>query len=283
MLTINMKHLSLWGFWTIFLQGSVVGATRLNEIKAHPQRRAYVANVISSDNLDLQDLSKYNCAGLFFDPSGRSEETYDMEKIVVKYAYDLFIEKGSNLNRAADGLQNRLLQNVGERIFTDCDDTEALIKEITMAANDVQHPTDDCKIQAQFDVETDCYAMKGRATVYYRPSGRENQNDEAIIIDTMSEAVKATMDNSVLVTDTVIASYFIGERDSFKFRSSEYYYKEGSPGHPDSASWVERNVGLIAGVVAGLVAVIIVGICIKCHRKKKAIVLKGDLGDGITQ
>src|SRR6056300_834330 len=144
-----MKHLYLWGFSTIFLQGSLVGATRLNEIKAHLQRRAYVANIISSDNLDLQDLSKYNCAGLFFDPSGRSEETYDMEKIVVKYAYDLFIEKGSNLNRAADGLQNRLLQNVGERIFTDCDDTEALIREITMAANDVQHPTDSCKIQAQ--------------------------------------------------------------------------------------------------------------------------------------
>jgi len=225
----------------------------------------------SSDTLDLQELSKYNCAGMFFDIPGPSQATSGMESILVKYAYDLFIEKGSNLNKALDGLQSRLLQHVGENVFTDCDSDESVIQEITMASNDAQHPTDTCKIEAEFDVEADCYAMKGRAKVYYMPSEQADQTDEELIIETMSKAVKNAMDNSVLVTDTVIAAYFIGERDSFKFRSSDYYHTEGSPGHPDSASWVDRNIGWVAGTAVALVAVIMIGICLK-RRKKKASV-----------
>lgn len=244
-------------------------ATRLNEINANnPQRRAYTTQIASSDNLDLQE-SKYNCAGMFFDMSGPSETTSEMELIVVKYAYDLFLEKGSNLGKALDGLQSRLLQHVGESVFTDCV-SDDLIQEITMASNDAQHPTEICKIEAEFDVETDCYPMKGRAKVYYTPSGQADQNDEELIIEKMSRAVKNAMDNSVLVTDTVIAAYFIGERDSFEFRSSEYYGTAGSPGHPDSSSWVDRNIGWIAGTTAALVAIIMVCIFFKCRKKKKA-------------
>ncbi|MEY3171242.1 MAG: synthase subunit delta [Pseudomonadota bacterium] len=123
------------------------------------------------------------------------------------------------------------------------------------------------KIEAEFDVETECFPMKGKATVYYSPSEQSDENDEELIIKIMSQAVKSAMDSNVLLTDTVIATYFIGERDSFKFRSSEYYYLEGSPGYPDSASWTQRNIGLIAGTAAALVAIIIM-ICI-CHKRQK--------------
>lgn len=225
--------------------------------------------ISSNDNLDVQEMSKYNCAGMFFDVSGPSEATSGMEQIVVKYAYDLFLKKGSNLNRALNGLQPRLLQHVGDTLFTDCVSYDSVIQEINMVTNDAQHPTDSCKIEAEFNVETDCYPMKGRATVYYTPSGQADQNDEEVIVETMSKAVKNAMDNSVLVTDTVIAAYFIGERDSFQFKSSEYYHTAGSPGNP-SSSWIDRNKGWIAGIAASLVAVILIGICLKCRKKKAA-------------
>ncbi|KAL7499686.1 hypothetical protein ACHAWT_007473 [Skeletonema menzelii] len=227
------------------------------------RRRAYI-----SENQNVQERSKYNCEGMFSDITGPSEATSEIESILVKYAYDLFIEKGSNLNNALGGLQSRLLQHVGENIFTDCDSDESVIQEITMGSNDAPHPTDSCKIEAEFDVETDCYPMTGRAKVYYTASEQADQIDEGLIIETMSKAVKSAMDNSVLVTDTVIAAYFIGERDSFKFRSSDYYRNKGSPGHPDSSTWIERNKGWVAGLVAALVVVLTVGVCLKCRKKK---------------
>jgi len=243
-----------------------VGAVRLNEINANIRRRAYMAYFPSANNTDSQEMSKYNCAGIFFDVSGPSKATYGSEQIDVKYAYDLFLAKGSNMNKAVIALQSRLLQHVGESIFTDCS-SDQMITEVTMASNDVQHPTESCKIEAEFDVETECFPMKGKATVYYSPSEQSDENDEELIIKIMSKAVKSAMDSNVLLTDTVIATYFIGERDSFKFRSSEYYYLEGSPGYPDSASWTQRNIGLIAGTAAALVAIIIM-ICI-CHKRQK--------------
>jgi len=233
------------------------------------RRRAYMAYISSSDNLDVETMSKYNCAGMFFDVTGPSEATSGTEQIVVKYAYDLFLEKGSNLTKALYGLQPRLLQHVGDALFTDCASYDSVIQEITMTSNDAQHPTDTCKIEATFKVETDCYPMKGRATVYYTPSGQVDQNDEEVIVETMSTAVRNTMDNSVLVTDTVIAAYFIGERDSFQFKSSEYYQTAGSPGSPIS-SWGDRNIGWIAGTAVALVAVIVIGICLKRRKKKEA-------------
>lgn len=222
-----------------------------------------------SENQNVQERSKYSCEGMFSDISGPSEATSENESILVKYAYDIFIEKGSNLNIALDGLQSRLLQHVGENIFTDCDSDKSVIQEITIGSNDAPHPTDSCKIEAEFDVETDCYPMTGRAKVYFKPSEQTDQTDEELIIETMTKAVKSAMDKGVLVTDTVIAAYFIGERDSFKFRSSDYYHTEGSPGHPDSSTWIDRNKGWVAGTVVALVVVIMVGICLK-RRKKKA-------------
>lgn len=216
--------------------------------------------ISSSDNQNGKEMGKYNCDGMFHGILGPSEETSAMESILVRYAYDLFIQKESNLAKALDGLQPRLLLHVGEIIFTNCDSEDSVIQEITMASNNVQHPTDSCTVDAEFDVETDCYPMKGRAKVYYTPSEQADQTDEDLIIETMSKAVKSAMDNNVLVTDTVIAAYFIGERQS-----------EGSPGRPDSAR-VDSNIGIgwIGGSVAALLAVVMFGICcFKCRKKKK--------------
>ncbi len=214
--------------------------------------------ISSSDNQNVKEMSKYNCDGMFHDIPGPSEETSEMESILVRYAYDLFIEKGSNLGKALAGLQPRLLVHIGESIFTNCDSEDSVIQEITMPSNDVQHPTDSCKVKAEFDVETDCYPMKGRAKVYYTPSKQTDQTDEGLIIETMSTAVKSAMDNNVLVTDTVIAAYFIGERQS-----------EGKPGLPASVRVAGNDIGLVSGTIAASLAVVLFCICFKCHKKKK--------------
>ena len=213
--------------------------------------------ISSSDNQNAQEMSKYNCDGMFLDIPGPSEATSEMKSILVRYAYDLFIVKESNLSKALDGFQPRLLQHVGESIFTQCDSEDSVIQEVTMASNDAPHPTESCEIEAEFSAETDCYPMKGRAKVYYTPSEQTDQTDEDLIVEAMSKAVKSAMDNSVLVTDTVLAAYFIGERQS-----------EGSPGHPDSAR-VDSNIGWVSGTVVALLAVVMFGICFKCRKKKK--------------
>lgn len=214
--------------------------------------------ISSSDNQNVKEMIKYNCDGMFHDIPGPSEETSEMESILVRYAYDLYIQKESNLSKALYGLQPRLLLHVGESIFSDCDSEDSVIQEITMASNDVQHPTDSCKVEAEFDVETDCYPMKGRAKVYYIPSEQRDQTDEDLIIEKMSKAVRSAMDNNVLVTDTVIASVFIGERQS-----------EGSPGLPASVRVAGNDIGLVSGTVAASLAVIMFGICFKCRKKKQ--------------
>lgn len=218
--------------------------------------------ISSTNNEDVQEqnISKHNCEGMSLDVSRPSDSTYGMEQILVKYAYDLFLQKGSNLNKALVGLQPRLLNHVGESVFTDCDSDVSVIQEITMAFNDAPQPTVSCETEKEFDIETDCYPMKGRAKVYYTPSEQADQTDEELIIETMSKAVKSAMENNVLVTDTIIAVHFIGERDSFS---------EGSLGDPDRASWIDTNKGWVAGVAVVLVAVIMICICIK-RRKKKA-------------
>lgn len=203
-----------------------------------------------SESPNAQERSKYNCEGMFTDNVAPSVSG---EPILVKYAYDLFIEKGSNLKKALNGIQPRLLHHVGESIFTDCDSGDSVIQEITMGSNDAPNPTDSCKIEAQFDVETDCYPMTGRVKVYYTPSEEAAESDEALIIESLSKAVKSAMENGVLVTDTVKAAYFIGER-----------------GHPESSSWIDINKGWVAGTVVALVVVIMIGICLKKCRKKKA-------------
>lgn len=234
------------------------------------RRRAYVTYISSSDGQNMQEpqTSKYNCDGMFSDVSGPSEETSGMEQILVKYAYDLFLAKGSSLNKAIVGLQSRLLLHIGESIFNDCDSDNSLIKEITMTSNDAQHPTDSCKVEADFEDETNCFPMKGRARVYFSPSEQVDQTDEELIIDIMSTAVKSAMDNDMLVTDTVKAAYFIGERDSFNFESSEYYNSKGSASDEDNISWADRNAGWVAGTAATLGVIFMFFICFKCRKKK---------------
>ena len=233
-------------------------------------RQAYVTYISSSDSRGMQEpqTSKFNCDGMFSDVPGPSEETSGMEQILVKYAYDLFLAKGSSLNKAIVGLQSRLLLHMGESVFNDCDSDNSLIQEITMTSNDAQHPTDSCKIEAEFEDETNCFPMKGRARVYFTPSEQVDRTDEELIIEVMSKAVKSAMDDGVLVTDTVKAAYFIGERDLFKFESSEYYNSKGSASVTDNISWADRNVGWVAGTAAIFGVVIMFCICFNCRKKK---------------
>lgn len=113
-----------------------------------------------------------------------------------------------------------------------------------------------CSMEAEFPYETICYPVLGSLTVYYTPSG-DSASDDAMIDETVKNVVKRGMDNSVLVTDSTPAVYYIGDRNTFSFNSA---YLEDSE---SSSSWLQESVGMVIGTIMGIIAFFFILICYK--------------------
>lgn len=287
----------------LLLNTNNIEARRINDVVDSKPSRHRRDTIIKSNDmagaqtdymLNLETFNLYNCEGMFLDASGPGTlDTNFYSETVVQYDYDMFVEKDSDPNVALVTLQDGLLRHVGEEVFTDCSssrrlvggikvtanrqlDEEVSVQEITSAPPDKVSSTSSCTIEdATFATETDCYPVTGYITAYYSPSsGDENVNndDESAVHQTVADSVKDAMDESVLVSDTTKGVYYLGDRDTFTFDSSESYLKEGAPApesSKDDTSSSTPIAGIIGGVGAGLVAVALVAVLIKKKRSKK--------------
>jgi len=224
--------------------------------------------------MDLLTFQTYNCEGMFLDWSDPSTGTAGLSSTVVQYDYDMFIEKGSDLNTALVSLQHQLLRYVGQEVFSDCSRRlaaiemerqldEVAIKEISSAPQDTISSSSSCKIEdAALTTETECYPVTGYITAYY-PSSGDVDADEASMYQTVTSSVESAMDESVLVTDTTHAVYYLGDRDTFAFDSAESYLG-GQTGN--TTSWWMIIVGTGVGL---MVAVAFAAILFKKKRSSK--------------
>ena len=216
-----------------------------------------------------------DCEGIYVDWAVPSAAATGGSSTIVQYDYDMFIEKGSDLNTALASLQNRILRHVGRDVFSGCSrrltvgainlETErqldgTAIDEISSAPSDTVSISSSCKIE-DATTETECYPISGYITAYYISSRDESSSidedvrrldefDDSNIQDTITNSVKSAMDDIEQV-------YYLGDRDTFSFDTVESYLGEqpsiaerdvetNSPSNPWWPILVGASVGLVA-------------------------------------